>query len=205
MRRYSKHSRNKAQEIQAAILPLANQYRLSNPFLGVVLAGDFTAQSLDQLRSCGFSVLYFPRKVLISAFKQAKINIAYDEKTPDNDFLSRIQSLEKLTAKQRQRIQDSLRKHFCDEIKGFLGRLNGRFVRQVSSAAILPLFGAKRSFQSVNDALLFLKTLDGSPTDLPFVRLEIHLFFSNGDEMKASFEMKEDAIEFLREYTDKLS
>ena len=37
-RRYTKHSRNKAQEIQGAILPLAEKYKWNNPFLGAVLA-----------------------------------------------------------------------------------------------------------------------------------------------------------------------
>ena len=45
-RRYTKHSRNKAQEIQSAILPLANEYRHSDPFVGVVLAGEFTKEAL---------------------------------------------------------------------------------------------------------------------------------------------------------------
>lgn len=33
-RRYTKHSRNKVQEIQGAILPLAEKHRWCNPFLG---------------------------------------------------------------------------------------------------------------------------------------------------------------------------
>ena len=41
-RRYTKHSRNKAQEIQGAILPLAFKYKNLSPFMGVVLAGEFT-------------------------------------------------------------------------------------------------------------------------------------------------------------------
>jgi hypothetical protein len=57
-RRYTKHSRNKAQEIQGAILPLAERFQWSNPFLGAVLAGVFTDSSLEQLRSLGFHVLY---------------------------------------------------------------------------------------------------------------------------------------------------
>jgi hypothetical protein len=35
-RRYTKHSRNKAQEIQGAILPLAERYSDHHPFLGVI-------------------------------------------------------------------------------------------------------------------------------------------------------------------------
>jgi len=66
-RRYTKHSRNKAQEIQGAILPLAEKFRWSNPFLGAVLAGVFTDGSLEQLRSLGFHVLYFPYETLVTA------------------------------------------------------------------------------------------------------------------------------------------
>lgn len=36
-RRYTKHSRNKAQEIQGAILPLAERFHDCHPFLGAVL------------------------------------------------------------------------------------------------------------------------------------------------------------------------
>jgi hypothetical protein len=57
-RRYTKHSRNKAQEIQGAISMLAETYREYNPFLGVVLAGVFTDGSLQQLKSHGFNVAY---------------------------------------------------------------------------------------------------------------------------------------------------
>jgi hypothetical protein len=56
-RRYTKHSRNKAQEMQGAIIPLAETYSDYNPFLGAVLAGVFTEGSLQQLRSHGFALL----------------------------------------------------------------------------------------------------------------------------------------------------
>src|SRR3990172_8567145 len=56
-RRYTKHSRNKAQEIHGAIIPLAETYADYHPFLGVVLAGVFTAGSIEQLKSNGFEVL----------------------------------------------------------------------------------------------------------------------------------------------------
>ncbi len=45
-RRYTKHSRNKAQEIQSAIIPLIEKYGNSSPFIGVVLAGVFTNGAL---------------------------------------------------------------------------------------------------------------------------------------------------------------
>lgn len=59
-RRYTKHSRNKAQEIQGAILPIAEHYAWDAPFLGAVIAGIFTEGSIQQMQSVGFNVLYFP-------------------------------------------------------------------------------------------------------------------------------------------------
>ncbi len=78
-RRYTKHSRNKAQEIQGAILPLAEKYKNSSPFLGVVLAGEFTSGALKQLKSSGFWVLYFSYDTVINAFRKFKINADFDQ------------------------------------------------------------------------------------------------------------------------------
>lgn len=49
-RRYTKHSKNKVQEIQGAILPIIELHNLSAPFFGAVLAGDFTKPALEQLK-----------------------------------------------------------------------------------------------------------------------------------------------------------
>jgi hypothetical protein len=43
-RRYTKHSRNKAQEIQGAVLPLAVKHHFSSPMLGCILAGVYTGR-----------------------------------------------------------------------------------------------------------------------------------------------------------------
>src|SRR5437870_2375154 len=48
-RSYTKHSRNKAQEIQGAIMPLAATYQNSAPFIAAILAGVFTQGALTQL------------------------------------------------------------------------------------------------------------------------------------------------------------
>ncbi|MBI3320276.1 MAG: hypothetical protein HYZ89_06810 [Candidatus Omnitrophica bacterium] len=57
-RRYTKHSRNKAQEIEGAIVPLGDTYSYLHPFRGAILAGEFTGNSLTQLRSRGFDIIY---------------------------------------------------------------------------------------------------------------------------------------------------
>lgn len=72
-RRYTKHSKNKAQEIQGAILPIAEKHRFSAPMLGCILAGEYTSGALDQLRSIGFKVLYLTYDYVIQAFASVGI------------------------------------------------------------------------------------------------------------------------------------
>jgi len=76
-RRYTKHSRNKAQEIQGAIIPLFEKYKKDNPFIGVILAGVFTDNSLKQLQSLGFTILYFPYEIIVNAFRIMKLDVFF--------------------------------------------------------------------------------------------------------------------------------
>jgi hypothetical protein len=100
-RRYTKHSRNKAQEIQGAVLALAETYSHLRPFLGIVLAGVFTQGSLDQLRSCGFSVAYIPYDAIVRAFASVRIDASFDEDTQEDDLRKKVQKYKALSDKSR--------------------------------------------------------------------------------------------------------
>jgi len=104
-RRYTKHSRNKAQEIQGAVLPIAEKYQNDSPFLGVVLAGVFTQNSLDQLKSVGFRVVYIPYQGVMESFAKIGINARFDESTPDEDFAECVRQIEALPKKTAIRFQ----------------------------------------------------------------------------------------------------
>jgi hypothetical protein len=91
-RRYTRHSRNKAQEIQGAIQVLFLTHKHGCPFIGAILAGEFTTGALNQLKSLGFHVLYFPYDSIVQAFKSAGVNADFDEDTPEKDFRSKIRS-----------------------------------------------------------------------------------------------------------------
>ncbi len=107
-RRYSKHSRNKAQEIQGAILPIAEHFEWDKPFLGVVLAGVFTKGSLVQMKSSGFQVALFPYETIVDAFLSVGISTDFDESTPDAEFTATINMIEKLTPEIRSSLRDSI-------------------------------------------------------------------------------------------------
>lgn len=91
-RRYTKHFRNKAQEIQGAILPLVQTHQNAAPFIGVVLAGIFTEGALNQLSSLRFSILYFPYKTVMDVFSEVGIDAHFDENTPDDEFSLKVQA-----------------------------------------------------------------------------------------------------------------
>jgi hypothetical protein len=107
-RRYTKHSRNKAQEIQGAIIPLVETYRNAAPFQGAILAGVFTNGALNQLRSLGFTVLYFPYETVIAVFKKFGVDARYDETTPDTQLKRKIADYEKLSTLRKKRLAQSL-------------------------------------------------------------------------------------------------
>ena len=196
-RRYTKHSRNKVQEIQGAILPLAEKYRWNNPFLGTVLAGVFTEGSLNQLRSLGFHVLYFPYKSLVSAFKSEGIDIAFDEATPDLVFRKTARQIKRSSPEQMAKIQMYLVEENQPSIDSFFLALKQKLGRYVTRVTVIPLYGRINEFVTIEDAINFLNAhiiYEGSGE---FRKYEIQVEFSNGDKVDAFLEAKDKVKEFL--------
>ena len=196
-RRYTKHSRNKAQEIQGAILPLAEKYRWNNPFLGAVLAGVFTEGSLDQLRSLGFQVVYFPYESLVAAFHSEGFNISFDETTPDQVFEDTTIRIEGAAPQQIARIRTHLVRANQNAIDEFFAALRQRLGRHITSVVIIPLYGRINVFPTIEDALRFLDAhmiYEGSGV---FRKYEVRVEFSNGDKVEASFDAKTRVKDFL--------
>ncbi len=197
-RRYTKHSRNKAQEIQGAILPLAERYSDSHPFLGVVLGGVFTKGSLDQLRSHGFHVLYFPYPSIIRAFAVAGIDALYDEDTPDAVLKRRVKQFAESSAADKQRIAAALRKLRPRDLKEFTSALRVVLLRKINLVYILPLHGVPTNLASVDEAIAFIDAFDEAVSRGGFARYELGVRYTNGDEVRGQFQDKATAIAFLK-------
>jgi hypothetical protein len=197
-RRYTKHSRNKAQEIQGAILPLAEKYSACRPFLGVVLGGVFTEDSLNQLRSHGFTVLYFPYESIIAAFASVGIDAAYDEETTDASMLRKVRQYARLPIKRREPISTALRDRHELDIERFTGSLRVTLGRRVESVYVLPLHGKRSVLSRVADAIAFIGSFSEATPLGSFARYEVGVRYSNGDEIRGQFEDKPTAISFLR-------
>lgn len=197
-RRYTKHSRNKAQEIQSAILPLATKYKDSSPFVGVVLAGVFTDGALNQLKSLGFGVLYFPYETVVKAFAKFGINAAFDEKTAEADFRKKIDNWNNLPNKVD--VAKELLKLNKKSVDDFLNLLSDSVSRFIERIIILPLHGQESVSDSINEAIAFLKKYSEDKPKLPLSKFEIIIKYNNGDKIEASFKDKKDSIKFLEAY-----
>ena len=203
-RRYTKHSRNKAQEIQGALLPLFETYSESKPFIGSILSGVFTAGALNQLKSHGFSILYFEYDEILKAFASIGMDIYFDEKTPLSVFNSKNQSITKLKHKQYNKVIQYLINKYKVEIDNFFKALSASVSRQVCSIRIFNLYGQYNDYLDIKSAIKAVHKISLKAGPMKFIKMEIIIKFDNEDRVDGSFSNKKSALRFLRFFGDKL-
>jgi len=200
-RRYTKHSRAKAQEIQGALIPLREMYSASSPFLGVIVAGEWTAAALDQLRSNGFSVLHVPLAKIIESFASWRIDVNTHEDTPDEDLQKQVGIYESLADSEKRRLANSLLDPSSPDLLAFGNNLKTALSRRLESVVVLPLRGDAAKFLTIGEAIEGIRQYaNQAPPVAPFVRFEIRLTYSNHDSHVATFSESRDAIDFLEQY-----
>lgn len=196
-RRYTKHSRNKAQEIQGAILPLMTTWAHVKPFAGVVLAGVWTEGSINQLRSNDFSVLHINYDTIVDVFRVQDIDVLYEESTPDRMLQAQIDRWEELSDGERENLGQTLRDAISTELKVFMDQLSATILRRVECISILPLHGRMIDCRSVREARRQINAHDPDSDIGPLVRFEVIVRYDNGDDIAAGFDSSEEAITFI--------
>ena len=196
-RRYTKHSRNKAQEIQGALLPIAERHRWDKPFLGAILAGEFTSASVEQLQSLGFRTLHFPYSTIVDAFAKVGVTAAYDEATPDAEFQKRVARIEKMGRKKRRALERGLVDGCEPLIAQFLEDLGQSLDRMIESVTVLPLLGTRYEFRTIAEAVDFVDEFDQEDGSVAFQKYEVLVRYSNGNRIEGSFGGKSEAKRFL--------
>jgi len=199
-RRYTKHSKNKAQEIQGAIQPLLLANEDSAPFIGVVLAGDFSEGSLTQLRSLGFKVIYFTYADVIKSFASIGVDADYEEDTPDKDMMPRISALIHLSDEEKAQFAQSLMARKTDETHAFMDALDKAAKRTVELVRILPLYGQYYNMSSVEEAISFIQKYKEDSAKCLIIKYEVEIQYNNGDNIRGKFSEKDTAIAFLRRH-----
>lgn len=199
-RRYTKHSRNKAQEIQGAIGPLSETYKNARPFIGVILAGEFTTGALQQLRSLGFCVLHFSYNNVVAAFKDFGIDSSFEEATTVAEFRKKVRTYNALPAARQALLAQGLLRKQQQDVEQFIEALEKVVSRQIDRITILPLHGFASELATVPDAIRFIEEYEEKSEKRPVQRYEIRLSYNNGDAIEASYRDKADAVAFLRTY-----
>lgn len=199
-RRYTKHSKNKAQEISAAIKPLVSRYREHSPFYGAVLAGEFTQNSLNQMKSEGFKLLYFPIDMIEEAFALQGIDAHWEEDTPDRELEERIKQFESLSDIQLELIGDKLMSDNMKQWEVFLTSLRNSLDRRIENIYITSLYGNSKMFHNIQDACDYIASdvTDISFTKASFYAYQIIVKYSNGDKIEMQFKEQQDALTSLR-------
>lgn len=196
-RRYTKHSKNKVQEIQGAILPLVEKYQASAPFIGAVVAGEFTQSALAQLESLGFRVLYFDYETVMAAFSIIGIDAATEEDTPEDEIEQKIKAWHSLTDSEQSAVTMALFESIDKDVLEFTAALRHAFGRLIERIMILPLFGKDVEFSGVADAMRFLDVGIHSRRADDLAKIEIEVLYTNGDVVRGQFTSAVGAREFL--------
>jgi hypothetical protein len=205
-RRYTTHSKNKVQEIEAAVTPVALTFSRHQPFCGAVLAGEFTRNALHQLESKGFCVLHIPYTSILSAFQQTGIDASSEDGsggTTEEQFRKKIRKWESLPREQAlSRLLERLHALHQGEIADFKRRMEAALTRQVSSIRLTVLRGCSVEHQDIESAIAYLleegkskRLRKGGDQREVF---EVQVRFNTGAKIEATFSKRSEAIAFLR-------
>lgn len=207
-RRYTKHSKNKVQEIEAAVMPIALTFARHQPFCGAVLAGEFTRNALQQLESKSFGILHIPYDSILAAFKDLGIDAASEDGvggTTEVQFRKKIAKWESLPQPQAtHRLLAKLHALHQREIAAFKQRLESALTRRVSSIRLTVLRGQSVECGDIESAIAYLieeeKSYrlreDGKQREA----FEVQVRFNTGAKIEATFPKRDEAIAFLRSF-----
>lgn len=197
-RRYTKHSKNKAQEISSAVLACAKRFADDAPFTGTVLAGEFTQNSLDQLASQGFVVVHFPLDAIVDAFSVAGIDAYWEEDTPDALVEEQVAKYDALPPERIDAIKKRLFEIEKDDFDTFVHVLDQSLERKVEVVKVASLWGVSHAFATVADARDYIGHVDehGAP-EAGFMRFEVEVVYTNGSKTSMTFASKYEALQKL--------
>jgi hypothetical protein len=199
-RRYTKHSRAKAQEIQGAILPLLTTHANVKPFAGTVVAGRWTSAALQQLRTSGLSVLHIDYDEIVQVFRDAGVDIDSEEDTPDFHLQEQVDAWTRLSDEQRASVGEAVRACAPKRFAAFRADLERAVSRKVETVRVLPLHGLPVLCNSAIEAIETIGSYVPASTVPELVRFEVVIRYTNADRIDAQFESASDAIDFLRTF-----
>ncbi len=122
------------------------------------------------------------------------------ESTSDAVLQQQITALEHTPETTYQHIRQDILQVGLAPLAPFLSRLRKCLGRDVVHIQVLTLSSRPHDFVSVDSAVQFIASHDGSIPMQQFVRYEIVVRYSSGDEVRGHFQTKALAIRFLEKF-----
>lgn len=189
--------------------PVALTFSQQQPFLGAVLAGEFTRNALQQLQSKGFAVLHVPYQSILLAFRELGIDASSEDGaggTSEEQFRKKISKWQKLgQSRAIDRLLQQLVLLHLGEIAEFKRRLDNSLTRRVISIRLAVLRGHTVECGSVESAVAYLVEEERSAHRLRQAgqereAFEVQVRFNTGAKIDAAFPRRDEAIAFLRSF-----
>jgi hypothetical protein len=197
-RRYTKHSKAKAQEIQGAVLPLVQKWAEVGPVPAVVVAGQWSRPSIKQLESAGFVVLELDFQTTLETFAKFGIDIKGRDKVADQFWQEQVDRLRHLSNDELDALAATLRKDHLEDFESFIAELEKRIVRTVEIVRFYPIHGKSFEFASLDEAINGLHQYDPDADHHPLIHFEFEIIYTNGDAIRGKYTSVHSAEEFLR-------
>ena len=197
-RNYTKHSKNKVQEISGAVNPICEKYERTRPFKGAILSGVFTDNSLSQLKSEGFHLMYIPYEKMIQAFRVHGLDIDYGEGSKEADVKKMFAAISKKSNKTAlEKVRQEILKTCDEEIKQFVSELTAYYNRKIKNICILPLHGKSTYVIDVERAIDFINGYTEIPRNQSLEYIQVIVTYNIGSIIQCQFKTKAEAIDFL--------
>ncbi|MFO1256017.1 MAG: hypothetical protein U1E37_10155 [Sphingomonadaceae bacterium] len=203
-RRFTKHSKAKAQEIQGAVLPLIGKWATVGPVPAAVIAGRWSRPSAKQLESFGFVVLQLDFTTTVDCFRSFGVDIEgptdkADDKVPDAFWQVQVEAFRKLNESEVADLAASLRNALKEDFDSFATELENRVIRTVQIVIFHPVHGRTFEFETLEAAIRAIHGYDATESTHPLLRYEFEVRYTNNDVIKGSCSTVESAEEFLRQ------
>jgi len=198
-RRYTKHSRNKAGELEGALLPLRDSYTTVR-FLGVILAGEWSEGGLQQLRSAGIEVLHAPFQTIVTAFQVHGFRIDYPESATTAEKATLNGILERLSKGQLGIVAATMWRAIEQDYRRFEKKMADAIMAIPFRVRVIALYGDEVEYQTVAEAIRELENPTAArELNLAFARgYEVFIDYATGASVTGRFQTKPELVQFLR-------
>lgn len=161
----------------------------------------FTENSLTQLRSRGFDIVFIPYDDVLTAFDVVGIDASSVEETTDLDFQRKVGQWEALSGAGRAKVRSALVEVARPQTDAFVAVLNRKLARQIQHVTVTVLHGRALDTATVLDAIKYIEDYSATAvSDAPALKFDVQVRYNNSDLVGGVFHERADAIDYLRKF-----